>query len=137
MIWVGSAVAESGEKLSDEIFQILAETGRGMGWEAMRDAVFYVHEHEWRSIAYLLSVAYGIEERGQGEWEYSVSDARKWGVLWRFLVDVTEVARQVRNDYEVQQLLERYFIMPMGLFLMPQRRWKPFEGHMPVVIRWV
>ena len=135
MIWVGSAVAGNGEKLSDEMFRVLSETGEGLGWEAMENAAFYVHKHEWKSIAYLLSVAYEGEERGQEEWEYSVSSARKWKTLYRYLVDLTMAAHQVKNNQGVQQMLEEYLIMPMGLYVMPDSGWGPLAGPMPIVVR--
>lgn len=128
-------MAGNGEKLSDEMFRVLSEAGEGMGWEAIANAAFFVHKHEWRSITYLLSVAYEKEERGQEEWEYSVPDAKKWRILYRFLSDVTAAAHGVRNNQEARQVLEEYLIMPMGLFLMPDRGWGPQMGNMPVVVR--
>ena len=128
-------MAGSGEKLADEIFRVLAETGDGVGWEALKNATFYVHEREWKAIAYLLAVAYGIEERSQDEWDMSMSSRRKRRILYRFLRDVTRAARGIRNEWDARQVLEEYLLMPMGLHMMPNGIGEATSDDMRVVIR--
>ena len=120
MIWTGSIVAGNGEKLSDETFRLLSDHGEGVGWMALQAATFFVHKNEWEAIAYLLAVSYGLEDCEQEEWTSNVSQRYKQSVLQRYLRDLTEAARAIKNEYDAMRVLDRFLIMPMGLHVRPE-----------------
>ena len=135
MLWQGSITDGNGEKLSDEAFRLLAEPGAKGGWKILKTASFFVNMREWESIAYLLDSAYKSESEEWDTWRAQHSKNYKKTILLRFMADLTDATRKIKNTQEAKTVIDQFFVMPMGLFVRPDAINLVKNSKIPLVIR--
>ena len=104
------------DKLSDEVFWRLSETGDALGWELFSEADFAVRADEWEEIARLIAVANEKLEISWASWKQERLRV-KISYLERYLAALYSASRLVTSGQGAAEILDRFLIPPLGFYL--------------------